>query len=105
MVRDYCTADDLWEVIEFLCDMPAQNAVFDIQSKSPVAKFELLDHLSQKFGLKYEISQDLLDQSPTGAKSVYCSQSDTLSKLGYKTKKTSLENLESEISVLLKSKK
>lgn len=101
MVRDYCTADDLWKVIEFLCDRPAQNAVFDMQSKSPVAKFELLDHLSLKFGLKYKVSKELMDQSPTGQKNAYYSKSNALTNSGFIPHFTALENLSSELKAFL----
>lgn len=101
MVRDYCTADDLWEVIEFLCDRPAQNAAFDMSSKSPVAKFELLDHLSQKFGLKYEVSKGLSDQSPTGQKNAYYSKADALIKLGFVPGHTALDNVVRELTAVL----
>lgn len=101
MVRDYATADDIWDVIELLYDLEPRNAAFELRSLSPVSKFELLDRLSEKFGLRYEVSSILNDQSPTGSKSAYYSTSKALASLGYAPKRTALENIEKEIKELL----
>lgn len=102
MVRDFATADDLWEVISFLVSKEPLNDAFDIKSASPVSKFELLKEVAKKLGLKYEIEQDMLDQSPTGQKNEYYSKSDDLENMGFKTAKTSLENVLTELTSLTK---
>src|SRR3989344_2031221 len=105
MMRDYTTAEDIWDVIELLMKLPPQNTAFDMRSQSPVSKFELLDHLRDQFGLKYQVDSNLSDQSPTGSKSAYYSRSDALFKLGFKPAKTALQNIEFELSAFLEENK
>lgn len=103
MLRDYSTAADIWDVIEFLMALPPQNTAFDMKSLSPVGKFELLEYLSKNLGLKYE-KQQLEGVSPTGEKNAYYSNSEKLAELGFKSNSTSLENVVCEISSFLTSK-
>lgn len=100
MMRDYATAEDLWDIIGFLMTLPPQNAAFDVGSARPVGKFELLKLLSQKFGLQYETGQ-LEGSSPTGEKNAYYSESEALTDLGYVPERTSLQNIERELSAIL----
>ncbi len=104
MIRDYYSASDIWDVISFLQKLPPTNTVYDMQSRSPISKFELLTNLSKHLGLQYKITSDILNQSPTGAKNVYYSKSTALSELGFSPKKTSLENIEYELNKLLQLK-
>lgn len=105
MVRDYCTADDLWEVIEFLLDQPPMNDVFDMMSRLPVTKFEILKRLFERFGLQYQVSDEILVKSPTGQKNSYFSKSSKLSVLGFVPNRTALENIELELGKLLDRQK
>lgn len=100
MMRDYATAEDLWDIIEFLMTLPPQNAAFDVVSARPVGKFELLKLLSQKFGLQYETGQ-LESSSPTGEKNAYYSESAALTDLGYVPERTALQNIEQELTAIL----
>lgn len=100
MTRDYATAEDLWDIIGFLMTLPPQNAAFDVRSAGPVSKFELLKHLSERFGLKYETGQ-IVNNSPTGEKSAYYSESKTLNDLGYSPKRSALQNIETELEFIL----
>lgn len=100
MTRDYSTATDLWDIIEFLMTLPPQNTAFDVVSLAPVGKFELLKHLSKKFGLKYETAE-LEHFSPTGEKNAYYSKSRALTDFGYQPHRTALQNIERELEVIL----
>lgn len=100
MVRDFATSDDLWEVVSFLVSKEPINNAFDIKTAAPVSKFELLEEVAQKLGLRYEVEQDMLDQSPTGQKNEYYSKSEVLENIGFKLQKTSLDNVLSELTVL-----
>lgn len=104
MIRDYSTADDILEVIEFLSKKPAQNTAFDLRSLSPVGKFELLDSLAKKLGLKYEV-KEIERPSPTGEKNAYYSVSEKLTQLGLKPQNSSLENVLKELSALTRLQK
>lgn len=104
MMRDYSTADDILDVIEFLSDKPPQNTAFDLRSLSPVGKFELLEYLSKNLGLKYE-KQHLEGVSPTGEKNAYYSNSEKLAELGFTSNSSSLENIVREVGELLSLRK
>lgn len=104
MIRDYSSASDIWDLVSFLLKLPPTNTVFDIQSRSPVSKFELLESLSRHLGLQYKIITNAIKQSPTGLKNAYYSKSTKLSKLGFSPKRTALENLEYELNKLLELK-
>lgn len=101
MVRDYSTAGDLWHIIEFLFSKGPANAAYDVRSLAPVSKFALLDKLHDTFGLRYKMNTSMSNQSPTGLKSKYYSESDSLSKLGYTPGQTALENVVQEIGAFL----
>lgn len=99
MVRDFSTADDLWEVIDFLSSQKPLNTAFDVKSLAPVSKFELLHRLAEEFGLKYEVEKGMSDKSPTGSKDIYVPSSDDLEELGFLSENTSLDNILKELSV------
>lgn len=100
MVRDYCTANDLWEVINFLSKRPRMNEVFNMKSLSPVTKFELLNKLKDEADLEFGV-EDIKEKSPTGSKKVYAPKESRLEALGYCPQKTSLESVIGEIKGLL----
>jgi nucleoside-diphosphate-sugar epimerase len=97
MVRDYCSARDIFDVVEFLVRRESMNLACDMQSAAPVGKFELLDHLRDEFGLRYEVSEDTRFDSTTGNKRAYYSKNKELSKLGLQSTTTALGNIEHEL--------
>ena len=58
------------------------NDVFDVISKKPVNKFELLEYFSKEHGLKYEII-DTQYKSATGSKLNYYSLNDKIKIFGF----------------------
>lgn len=101
MARDYCSAQDLLDLILFLAARKPANVACDVQSSAPVTKFELLDHLQETFGLEYAVSADFHADSATGNKHEYYSKTSTLKALGYTPARSSLENIDHEIKALL----
>ena len=100
LIRDFTTATDILAVLKFLLAKEPMNDVFDMKSKEPVSKFELLEKLKEELGLFFEV--DEIDElSPTGAKNVYAPKESRLESLGYISLCTSTENVVSELKAFL----
>ena len=73
------------------------NDSFDVYSKKPVSKFEVLNFMKKRYGLKYKIKKT------TNFKNIklnYYSNSKKLLDLGYKPKFTSLETIKTELEFM-----
>jgi nucleoside-diphosphate-sugar epimerase len=81
--RDYVHPSDLFHLIINCVQKRPGNIAVDAYSLMKIGKFELLEHFSKNYGLKYNIREDLLLQSSTGSKSNYYSLDRSASKLGY----------------------
>ena len=55
MVRDYVGGREVGELIKTFVETPPDNGPYDIFSKAPVAKFDLLNRLRSEFDLKFEL--------------------------------------------------
>lgn len=104
MMRDFTTAREILDVILFLCTRDPVNAAFNLESKAPASKFEILSHLSKTFGLRYEVEKGIGQGSPTGTKHAYYSMTGTLSALGFPSRESSLEAIDREMRMFLNSK-
>jgi len=94
--RDYIHPEDMMQIIDLIIKYWQQtgyiNDVFDIYSKNPVTKTDMLQGISEKFNLKYEIKTGAnVNSSPTGFKMNYYSINWKLKKLGYKPRYSSLK--------------
>lgn len=100
--RDYISPIDFVEIIAKVVahDKPL-NKAFDIYSRSPVSKFELLNSFKDRYGLKYSV-ETANPISATGVKKEYFSTSRELEMIGYSPSMTSLETLIQESDALLK---
>ena len=97
MVRDYVCPEDLLSLIKKIISKKKINDFFDVYSKAPASKFEILDFLKEKYGLKYKLKADFNKISPTGNKKNYCSTNKKASILGYIPKFSSISGIENEI--------
>ncbi len=113
IIRDYTIADDLFVLIEKCIaghddNVNGFNDAFDVYSKKPVSKIELLDFLKEKFGLEYEIKNPELitgqESSPTGTKKEYYSKNNKAESLGFMPEHSSIEGIAKEIQALLEQK-
>ncbi len=102
--RDYIHPEDLFSFLKKCIEKNPINDAFDLYSKKPIAKFELLDSLQDKYGLQYEIKPNSGFSSPTGLKKNYFSQSKKAEMLGYKPKYSSLDTISEELPYFLKNK-
>lgn len=100
MVRDCVSPRGLLEIILFLANEKSRNDVFDVVSKAPFEKFELLSVLQERFGLKWSTEASVSSSSPTGEKNVYASSSKKLEQSGFTPNATATEEIISELEAL-----
>ena len=101
VVRDFVHPNDLFFLVEKCIQQNSINDVFDVYSKDPISKFKILDSISEKYGLKYIVKEDLKFSTATGIKKNYFSTSRKVEKIGYYPNYTSLETIMDEIQHLL----
>lgn len=101
IIRDFIHPEDLHLLIERCIVNKPINDAFDVYSKAPISKFEILDSLSQRYGLEYVLKEDTHFSSPTGIKMNYYSTSKKAEKIGYFPKYSSLETITGEIEFIL----
>lgn len=95
--RDYIHPEDLCLLVKKCIDKNIMNDVFDLYSKKPIGKFDLLESLRENFGLQYEIASNSGFSSPTGFKENYYSKSRKANLLGYVPQYSSIETIVSEM--------
>lgn len=100
IVRDYIGSEDLFSLV-CCCIKKRMNGAYDVYSRKPVRKFEILESFQKRFGLDYKISKATKFFSSTGSKNIYCSKNKKVRKLGYVPKYNSLELLIKETEELL----
>lgn len=102
IIRDYVYVDDLFEFIKLSMQSDNQNTVYDVYSSAPVSKFNMLDHLNNKYGLKYKIN-NVEFINATGLKSNYYSEMKT-NDFNYLPKYSSLDSIDKTLSLLIGEK-
>lgn len=102
IVRDYIHPEDLYYMIRKCAEKDKINMAFDICSKKPVNKLNLLKSISKEFGLQYSIREKIVI-SPTGIKPNYYSKSKRAIEFGFTPKYSSLETIMIELKFLLNS--
>lgn len=102
IVRDYITTVDLLSFIKLILQKDHVNDFFDIYSKKPVSKKELLESFVSTYAFEYEIKNDLIKNSPTGFKRDYYS-SDKKAQviLGYSPRFSAIEGILREAAYVL----
>lgn len=96
IIRDYVHPADLFSIIKKCMDTGKINAALDVISAKPASKKEILDYLSQEYGLQYEIGQSVSNTSATGAKNIYCSNYNNASCLDYQPAFSSMDAIKGE---------
>jgi nucleoside-diphosphate-sugar epimerase len=101
-VRDYVHPRDLYQLIVRCIEAKALNCAFDVFSKIPATKFEILQSFQRDFGLQYQVVDSQGQRSPTGEKSNYYSVSRHAETVGYMPEYSSLEGLSEEMGEFCK---
>ncbi len=99
--RDFVHPKDFFTLLKLCMRQKSVNDVFDVYSKKPISKFEILDYMSSRYGLKYKVTNKKYFQSPTGIKKNYYSTSRKAAKIGYKPRFSSAETIFDEVKFYL----
>ena len=102
MVRDYICPKDLFSMISLVIEKKKGNDFFDVYSKSPISKFEILDFCKNVYGFTYSVRKK---EETKGVTKLYYPRNKKASILGYEPKYTSLVGIQIEIDKILKDKK
>lgn len=97
MSRDYLHPDDLCNFIELCIATHPVNRAFDLYSREPVSKFELLEALRSRFGLDWEVVGEEEIESSASPKSVYCSGNRDAETIGYHPRMSAMEAVVAEL--------
>jgi nucleoside-diphosphate-sugar epimerase len=99
--RDYIHPKDLFSYVKKCICKDSLNDVFDLRSKKPIGKFELLNFLKEKYGLQYEIDSGVKLSNSTGFKRNYYSESRKVESLGHKPEYSSMDTILDELSFII----
>jgi len=99
--RDFAHPDDLADLI-ILCAEKKMNTVYDLYSKAPVKKSEILSAFEERYGLRHTCGEAW--QSLTGSKAMYFSKHKKAAETGYEPKFSSLDVLLNETDFIMKHK-
>ncbi len=100
IVRDYLHPSDFYGLVSALL-AAAANTALDCYSRAPIDKPTLLAAMQDKFGLKYEITEETTSVNASGRKSYYYSSNRRAADFGYQPRLTSLEGVMREAKVIL----
>lgn len=101
IIRDYLHFEDLIDLIKLCIVNKGINDAFDVYSKKPITKFEIIDFYKTNYGLEYIVEQGTNYASITGNKDLYYSNNDKAKKLGYNPRLTSLDCITGETQSIL----
>ena len=106
LYRDYVHAEDLARLVVCVIkawrksDVPF-NRAFDVYSRGPAGKFEIIKKAEKELGLRYRVAGDEMMLSPTGPKTRYYSINTQAMKLGYLPRYDSISTITQIIKKLL----
>ncbi|MDD5615471.1 MAG: NAD(P)-dependent oxidoreductase [Candidatus Methanoperedens sp.] len=101
IIRDYVHPQDFMSLIEKCINKRSINDVFDVYSKKPVTKFEILDYFTRQYGLRYIVKENANISNATGTKDNYYSNNKKAEKLCYFPRFTSLDSIIDETKLIL----
>jgi nucleoside-diphosphate-sugar epimerase len=103
MVRDYIDQAELSAMISTLVCAKAPNGTFDIYSKAPVGKRELLEHLAREFGLRVDYRASPVEPLAKLPKPVAPSACRNAAAFGHVPRRSSKDIVTGEMRELLAS--
>jgi nucleoside-diphosphate-sugar epimerase len=102
IVRDFIAPSDLYSLVRLCIAKPGVNEVFDVFSRAPVRKQELIDAFIGRYGMKVHYIESNSAVSPTGRKDKYLSTNyHAKERLGYLPHFSSLETVIEEADYLV----
>jgi nucleoside-diphosphate-sugar epimerase len=103
MIRDFVHPRDLASLVSLCIAKGTLNQGYDVYSRRPAAKSEILDAFRQHFGLKVRVEENFRAATATGPKDHYYSLSRRAEGIGYRPQYSSLETLVEETKSILES--
>jgi len=101
MVRDFLNPVDFRLLVNAILDSPPSNDVVDCFTLGAVEKSVLLDHMRERFGLRYEVNSDAVTVNATGKKPHYYSLNRRAEQYGYRPTMNSMEGISIETAAIL----
>lgn len=101
IVRDFLHPTDFYNLITALLAASAHNTSVDCYSRAPIDKPNLLVEMHEKFGLRYETTEEAASINATGNKPHYYSLNYRAANFGYLPTLTSLEGIVAEMQKIL----
>jgi nucleoside-diphosphate-sugar epimerase len=93
IVRDFIHPSDFYTLVKAIICAPATNAVIDAYSKAPIDKQTMLKMMQDKFGLRFETTNQTTIVNATGGKPYYYSLNKHAANFGYQPEMTSMAGL------------
>ncbi len=100
--RDYLHPSDFYQLVSLILFSPVINTAVDCYSRAAISKLNLLAEMQERFGLRYELTDENASINATGGKPHYYTLDNRASNFGYNPKLTSLEGLLIECEMALK---
>ena len=102
MTRDYLHPQDFYNLVHCIIQSPNKNTAIDCYTRSPISKYDLLNEMSEKLGLRYAfIDAPSVSVNATGAKPHYYSTYYAAADFGYKPLYSSLDTVLNESAAIL----
>lgn len=102
MVRDFMHPSDFHRLVECLMAAPPANCAVDCYSREPIDKPSLLQAMTERFGLQFQIVDgSTVAVNATGAKPHYYSLNRKAAEFGYQPVWSSLEGVLNETTPIL----
>lgn len=100
IVRDFLHPSDFHRLVNAVLTAGTDNAVVDCYTLAPVEKSSLLAAMQENFGLRYEVTDELVSVNATGNKPHYYSLNTRAADFGYQPTLTSLQGVVKEMHEL-----
>lgn len=104
IIRDFISPNDLFQLILKCIKKIGVNEAFDVISKKPITKSEILKYFTNEYGLKYEEETNIMQGIPDGRSNYFSTYNKAFEILGFRASKTSLETIAEETSIILNQK-
>ena len=101
LVRDYIHPDDLFRMIKSCIKKHHLNDAFDLTSRKPARKFEILEFYKKKYSLDYVIQEDFSAVNASGSKDNYYSVSKKAERIGFVAQYSSMDSIMMESEYIL----
>jgi nucleoside-diphosphate-sugar epimerase len=101
IVRDFIHPSDFYSLVNSILCAPPTNAVVDAYSKAPIDKPTMLKLMQDKFGLRFETTNQTTGVNATGGKPNYYSLNKNAANFGYQPEITSTAGLLREFEATL----